>query len=508
MVTSISDREPQVSSGASDLTDPSIKLTVTGVDQKGQMFRESSEVLSLDGRDCRFRSKFQPELGSWVLVEINYSIPGKKPCSLQGEVKSVQNEGIASNLNQIQVELEMTQDVKFEAGSSPAPAKIQKASPAPVAPAKIESKESPKIASPAPASPQPGTTVQAKAPVEIPAPKPAPPSRDSSVPVRVEAAGLDLEKVKSAVLSDLNQRMDALKNSLTKDLEQKVQGAVNTGVEQAIRQAAEKQTSAIPSDLNQRMEALKSSLAKELEQKVQVAVASNIQQAANEAVEKQISGHYQATIHALNSDLIHQLVGRLAENQELRSSLEKMAKNLLEQQTEQARNALISAQKSVESRAMEIVGSLEESLSVSEGRIVAARESLTATLESMQTREAEASQRFQESVEKLDLAARSMIEKFNSQVTGQLNSWSAQFKTHLDRVSSERAAQYAKDLEENLPPHVRNVEETMGKIAAGLQLMQGTARLQEERLAELSRSAAADFEKEIRAVLLRLAETV
>jgi len=43
------------------------------------------------------------------------------------------------------------------------------------------------------------------------------------------------------------------------------------------------------------------------------------------------------------------------------------------------------------------------------------------------------------------------------------------------------------------------------KMGAVLQLLQGTARTQQERLSDYSKSAAANFEKEIRAVLLRLA---
>jgi DNA anti-recombination protein RmuC len=121
---------------------------------------------------------------------------------------------------------------------------------------------------------------------------------------------------------------------------------------------------------------------------------------------------------------------------------------------------------------------------------------------------AEATQQLQKAVEQLNQSARSAAEKFDGHMTAQLNLWSSQFKNHLDGVSREKAARFTTDLEQNLSSYLQDADEALEKLTAGLQLMQGTVRLQEERLAELSRAASAGFEKEIKSLLVRLADSV
>jgi hypothetical protein len=467
VATSISDRDPQLSEGMYVVAGETVRLTVTGVDEKGQMFRETAGLLSLDGRECRFRSKFQPELGSWVLVELNSSKAGTKPCTLQGQVKSVQPEGVTTNLFQIQLELEAAQDLKVASSPQQPPVKSQKLQPPAGPPAEIESKDTPKTVPPAPFAPaKQEANVQTFPRADIQSSKvTVPVKRELSTPAQAETAGEDLEAVKSAAAPEVSQQWGSPKSSRTK----------------------------------------------ELEQMVQLAVTSSIEKTARETIEKQISVNYQAAIQTLNSDLAYQLLGRLANSEELRASVEGMAKKILEEQTELSRNAVIEAQRNLNSRAAEIVRSLEESMAMTESRINAARDGVTATLDRARALErevTEATARLQKGVEHLNQAARSTIEKFDGHVTAQLNSWSAQFKNHLDGVSREKATQFATDLEKHPAPHLQDAKETLEKISAGLQLMQGTVRLQEGRLAELSRAAAAAFEKEIKTVLLRLAGTV
>ncbi len=114
---SITEKEPGSTAGASSTAAKEQRLTVTGLDEKGQMFRESALILELDGRDCHFRSKFQPELGSWVLVEFDTSKTGSKRTTLQGQVKSADSEGLVGNMFRIYVELESAQEMKI----APAP---------------------------------------------------------------------------------------------------------------------------------------------------------------------------------------------------------------------------------------------------------------------------------------------------------------------------------------------------------------------------------------------------
>ncbi|MGD0906730.1 MAG: hypothetical protein ABSA96_04055, partial [Candidatus Acidiferrales bacterium] len=272
------------------------------------------------------------------------------------------------------------------------------------------------------------------------------------------------------------------------------------------------------------------------------------------------------------SDLTHQLVGRLAGNEELRVSLESMAKKTLEEQIQSSRNSVIEAQQnlnsraaewtrsieaalldlghrtkdardseaaanekmlaakkeleeqtqssrnfaietqqSLDSRTAELARTVEASFAELENRIKVAREGETAAQERTQVLEKEVGDaifRLQKAVEQLNHVAQSTIEKFDGHVTAQLNSWSAQFKSHLDAVSRDKAMQFTAELQQQLASQRQQVNEILEKLSAGLQLAQGTARMQEERLAEFSRDAAANFEAEIRAVLLRLAGPV
>jgi predicted nucleic acid-binding Zn-ribbon protein len=112
----------------------------------------------------------------------------------------------------------------------------------------------------------------------------------------------------------------------------------------------------------------------------------------------------------------------------------------------------------------------------------------------------------QETLQQLNDAEKAGMDRFQRHATAQLNIEVAQFEEQLTRISVERAVQFAMEMEERLAPHRRVADETVEKLGAVLQLVQGTARVQQERITEHSRTTAANFEKEIRALLLRLAE--
>lgn len=532
MVTSVSDREPQLNLGASNAAGESARLTVTGLDEKGQMFRETAPILSLDGRDCSFRSKFQPELGSWVLVELDLSKNRPKTSGLQGKVKSVQAEGVATNLYLVAVELESAQDVKIGSNQKQPQATVTAPQPVPVLPSKADSTPSKtdstaatKIIPMAPAAQlRPAANIQASVSAGIaPSPPSSPASPQIPPTVKSGAVEVDREAVKSSIASEIKEQLAAVKDSFRKELEQTAQRTVMSGVEQIVRQT----------------------------------------------IEKQISANFQSTIQTLNSDLTHQLVGRLAGDEELRVSLENMAKKTLDEQIQSSRNSAIEAQQNVNSRAAELTRSIESAFRELENRAKAAHDSDAAAREmvlaakkeldeqiqssrnfaiaaqqgldsraaevartvevslaeldsrikvasdgetaaqqrmlALEKEVAEAIVRFQKALEQLNHTAQSTIEKFDGHVTAQLNSWSSQFKNHLEAVSKDKAMQFTAEMQQQLTQHRQQTNEILEKLSAGLQLAQGTARMQEEQLAEFSRDAAANFEAEIRAVLLRLA---
>lgn len=61
------------------------------------------------------------------------------------------------------------------------------------------------------------------------------------------------------------------------------------------------------------------------------------------------------------------------------------------------------------------------------------------------------------------------------------------------------------ELEKHLIPHRQRTDEDVEKLGAVLQLVQGTARAQQDRLTEITQTAVANVEKEIKALLFRLA---
>ena len=466
-VISLTEKEPGLAAGTSSAAKEQ-RLTVTGLDEKGQMFRESAPILELDGRDCHFRSKFQPELGSWVLVEFDTSKTGTKRATLQGQVKSAESEGLAGSMFRIYVELETAQEMKIAPAPQPAPQQPKAASPvlqppppAQPAPVPAPNAEVARQQTETPAGQifrvKPETNAGASIPAEIQAakaaaPAPSPVASQFSVPKTQPEAPLPIQQPAATVpVPDTKQQLMAMKESLREELEALVQRTVSSSVEPVVRQA----------------------------------------------VETQIGANYQASIQTLNSDLTYQLVTRLVGNEELRTSIAGMAKKAVDDQIGELRTTSVEELRSNRASLAE----LETKMKASEAAAASALERARA----LEHEIAESLERLQKVVDQLNLSARSTIEKFDSHVTTQLTSWSAQFKNHVDGITREKAAQFTAGLEQQLANQVREANEVLEKLSAGLQLARGTVRVQETQWAERSRELAAEFEKEIRAVLLRLA---
>ncbi len=249
--------------------------------------------------------------------------------------------------------------------------------------------------------------------------------------------------------------------------------------------------------MKQQLAALKESLREELEAMVQRTFSTSVEPVVKQAVEKQIGANYQASIQTLNSDLTFQLVGRLAGNEELRSSIAGMAKKAVDEHVGEQRTTSLEELRATRANLAE----LDTKMKASETAAAAALERARA----LEHEISESLERLQKVVDQLNQSARSTIEKFDSHVTTQLTSWSAQFKNHVDGITREKAAQFTAGLDQQLSSQVREANEVLEKLSAGLQLARGTVRAQEAQWAERSRELAAEFEKEIRSVLLRLA---
>lgn len=480
-VISLTEKEPGLAAGTSSTAAKEQRLTVTGLDEKGQMFRESAPILELDGRDCHFRSKFQPELGSWVLIEFDTTKTGSKRTTLQGQVKSADSDGLGGNMYRIYVELETAQDMKIASASQQAPPMPKAAAPA-VQP-------SPMPAPPAPAAPAPKAEAP-RPPAETPA---EPASRAKVEKIAAAPIPVEIQAAKPAAPAPLPVTAPAVSALASPFSVPKAQAE--------IAPPAPQPAATVPAaDMKQQLAALKESLREELEAMVQRTVSTSVEPAVKQAVEKQIGENYQASIQTLNSDLTFQLVGRLAGNEELRASIAGMAKKAVDEHVGEQRTTSLEELRS--SRAS--LAELDAKMKASEAAAAAALDRARA----LEHEISESLERLQKVVDQLNHSARSTIEKFDSHVTTQLTSWSAQFKNHVDGITREKAAQFTAGLDQQLSSQVREANEVLEKLSAGLQLARGTVRAQETQWAERSRELAAEFEKEIRTVLLRLANPV
>ena len=220
---------------------------------------------------------------------------------------------------------------------------------------------------------------------------------------------------------------------------------------------------AVPApDMKQQLTAMRESLREELEAMVQRTVSTSVETVVRQAVEKQIGENYQASIQTLNSDLTYQLVTRLAGNEELRSSIAGMAKKAVDDQIGEVRTTSVEELRGNRASLAE----LETKMKASEIAAASALERARA----LEHEIAESLERMQKVVDQLNLSARSTIEKFDSHVTTQLTSWSAQFKNHVDGITREKAAQFTAGLEQQLANQVREANEVLEKLSAGLQL--------------------------------------
>jgi hypothetical protein len=543
--------------------DQVVQLTVTGVDVKGQMFRHSATVLMLDGRDCAFLSKSQPELESSILAEFNYPQAETKRRVSQGRVQSSQVEE-ESGLYKVVVELEVAQTVKVVPNSIEPQTAINKPDLSPFADSRADDIGDP-----------------IRAPLEFPLP--------------LESKGIPQTLPRSN-----NQNGGATRMVESRELLPKSQAEDASAVYAAVK-------TAVATEIKQQINLLKSWLSSELEKAVPAIVASNLEKMIGEAVEKQISVNSQTSIQALNLDVARQVGDRIAESEDLRTALESMAKKLFEEQSVLSRAAGAKVEQELNSRAATIIRSFEDSIaemgakinaapskaeqelnlrtatiiqsfeasiaevearitavpasaeqelnsraatikrsfedSIAEiearvnaaparveeelnsrtatiiqsfensiadmdARINAARSDMEAALTMAQTLKQEAIHDMlpiQKALEQLNDLERDGIEKFQRQAAAQLNTGAVQFENQLDNISAERAVRFAMEMEKHLAPHRQRADETVEKLGAILQLVQGTARVQQERITEHSKTTAANFEKEIRALLLRLA---
>jgi DNA anti-recombination protein RmuC len=185
-----------------------------------------------------------------------------------------------------------------------------------------------------------------------------------------------------------------------------------------------------------------------------------------------------------------------------------IARKLFEEQLSLSRTAAENAGQELSSRAAAIIRSFEDSTVEMEGRIDVSRAATVEVLTRSQSLQKEINDGMlplQQALQQLHDSNRDGIEKLQSQAVSEINRRAAQFEDRLDMISSERAIGFAAEIESRLNPSQQQADELLERIGAVFQLLQSTARVQQERLIEHSKATAVNFEQEIRSILLRFA---
>ncbi|HET6145694.1 MAG TPA: hypothetical protein VFE02_19475 [Candidatus Acidoferrales bacterium] len=472
--------------------DPSasdVSLNVTGVDVKGMMFRHPASVLMLDGRDCVFRSESQPELDGSVLAEFSYEGVNPQSRVSQGRVKLNQADPLGGFRVVVELEFAQTKKINLDQSSEPNAVRKPAALPAPTSMAATKIFAEPK---PAPQTvPQPvRAQVQAPAPIPIPMPQPAP--QDFDLPFHTHETVFAVpDPAQKEALPIRVQNVNSIPNPQEMDLSE---------IEQRIK-------SALALEIQGEVGHIKSAVSAEVEKALPAIVASKMEKMIREDVEKQIQFNFAGSLQALHNDVALQVERRLTQSPEIRAQLDGMTKSFFEQQEAQFRTAGDKAEEEISSRAAMLMASFEESLAGLESRVSASRTEMESAMAAMQHIKQEINEGMsfvQDAMQQLRDAEKPGIEKMQAQAAMQLKQWSNEFDSLLNTSATEKAIQFSLDMERRMAPHRQRADETIEKLGAMLQLLQGTARVQQERLNEQTAAAAANLEKQVRAFLVRL----
>ncbi len=458
---------------ATAVGEQAVRLKVTGVDTGGHMFRHAATVLMVDGRNCEFRSESQPEQDGSLLAEFDYPQADPQRRITQARVKSVQADADGKSYRVV-VELEHPQSASVAPPKAEPPIPIKKPAPQP-APAPA--------AAPAPRAPE-SRAVPAVAPAEpVVVPRMLNVSQPQPVAARPVSVESPVAKVEGREAPPKPQAADLL----------------------AMRETVK---SAVATEIKQEMEALQKRLSTDLERNLASIVSANMDKMIRDGVGKLFASNYNASMQALKAEVTSKLLEGLTTGNEARSAIEKMAKQHFETQTELARTAGAQAEQALNVRANERIAALEKTIAEMEAKTAVARgemESALARSQAMQQEISASLGSLQEAVQRIDDAESSGEVKFQDQAAAQMSSFAEQFENMLNKICIERATLFSADVGTQLAPHQKQADEIMDKLGGAFQLMRSTVKVQQERLTEHARATAANFEKEIREALLRLA---
>lgn len=321
---------------------------------------------------------------------------------------------------------------------------------------------------------------------------------------------LDKEAISAAVAHEIKQQLAAAKAGLNENLEMMVRGAVAQEVKQqaaakaGVQEDLEKTVQRIVAvELKQQFFAAQASLKEDLEKTIQRSIATGLEPTIQQILDKKLSANFQSAIQTINDDLKFQLAGHVAKNEELRGTVESLAR-----QSAAAQIAEWQKTSGGNLAAAESLQSLEKSVAEIQARLKGAQDNASATvgqLEAMNRQILDSAARLQKIVDQMNLGARATIEKFDAHIAEQLASWSEHIQNYADGVAQEKVAIFTSGLEHQVSSHMTDANQMLERLSEGVRQAQDVVRTQEIQLEERYQSIISHLEKEIRATLLKIA---
>ncbi|HEY4838042.1 MAG TPA: hypothetical protein VIH72_05520 [Candidatus Acidoferrales bacterium] len=189
-------------------------------------------------------------------------------------------------------------------------------------------------------------------------------------------------------------------------------------------------------------------------------------------------------------------------------SASETVKKIFQEQTDLSRSALQDSERYLNSRVATVLRSIEESTAEMQARIDASGSAAEGLLTKSQTLQREINEGLiplQQTLQQMNEDNTARMENFRTQLDFELSRCSVQLENHFTNLSNQRTTEFSAEIEKRFVPVQQMADDLLQKLGAVFQLLQSTARVQQERLTEHSNSTAANFEREIRAILLRLA---
>jgi hypothetical protein len=333
-------KAPKPTQDKSPSSTSTLRVTVTGVDSGGQLFRDQTTVVYLKGQECIYDSKYKPSADGSVMVEFPPGPGSKDAWRANGKVKRVSPGGSQQTGFRVTVELDRAHSAVIDAlapdtgGELPGgvAADAQGGGPRPVV----------TVPSAAPAQLAHATstipaTNEITPPAQIPVPVTLPAPRTMVADIVRSVMGSELEQLKRELQGTIPSQVEAALREPVKALEAKIEQQARARpqisedlVRKIAAQAAESVhtdwattklqkiiadavNSAVASECEQRGREIKALVAAEMEAAVRGPIASQVDSALEKALEAKMERYFR-TRPSITEETARQIAAQVAEN--------------------------------------------------------------------------------------------------------------------------------------------------------------------------------------------------